>query len=134
MNIWGNGHLGANGHFGTDELWSKWALGANGQFGANRYLGHWGHVGTRTNRHLKKRALWTDGRWGKWEQMGIRKNDINKWALGAYEHQRNVRANGHFAIDVYGYRGLMSTWRKGAPGQLALGEVSIAGKLTLWGK
>ena len=63
--------------------------------------------------------------------MGTRKNDINKCALGAYEHQRKIRANGHFAIDVYGYRGLMSTWKKGVPGQMALGEMSIAGILTL---
>ena len=40
------------------------SFGASGQFGANSYLGHWGHGGTGTNRHLRKWALWTDGRWG----------------------------------------------------------------------
>ena len=59
--------------------------------------------------------------------MGTRKNDINKWVLGAYEHQKNIRANGHFAIDVYGYRGLMSTWRKGAPGQMNTGANGTGG-------
>ena len=59
--------------------------------------------------------------------MGTRKNDINKWAFGAYEHQRKIRANGHFAIDVYGYRGLMSTWRKGAPGQMNTGANGTGG-------
>ena len=126
MGIWGNRHFGANRHFGTDKLWGKWALWAiRGKY---RYLGHWGHGGTETNRHLEKWAFWTYGRWGKWGQMGTRKNDINKWALGAYEHQRKIRANEHFAIDVYGYWGLMSTCRIGAPGQMALGEMSIAGK------
>ena len=59
--------------------------------------------------------------------MGTRKNDINKWALGAYEHQRKIRANEHFAIDVYGYRGLMSTWRKGATGQMNTGANGAEG-------
>ena len=86
MSIWGNGHFGANGYFGTDE------------------------------------------HWGRWVQMGTRKNDINSWALGAYEHQRKIRANGHFAIDVYGYRGLMSTWRKGAPGRMNIGANGYWGK------
>ena len=53
--------------------------------------------------------------------MGTGKNNISKWALGAYEHQRKLRPNGHFAIDVYGYRGLMSTYRKGAPRQMSTG-------------
>ena len=79
MGIWGNGH------FGTDEHWGRWALGKNEQIGVNRYLGHWKHWGTGTNRHLgkwtlqSKWAFWTDGRWGKWGQMGTRKNDINNW-------------------------------------------------------
>ena len=60
--------------------------------------------------------------------MGTRKNDINNWDLGAYEHQRKLRGNGHFAIDVYGYRGLMSTWRKGAPGQMNTGANGHWGK------
>ena len=59
--------------------------------------------------------------------MGTRKNDINKWALGSYEHQRKIRANEYFAIDVYDYRGLMSTWRKGAPGQMNTGANGTGG-------
>ena len=59
--------------------------------------------------------------------MDTRKNDINKWALEVYEHQRKIRANVHFAIDVYGYQGLMSTWRKGAPGQMNTGANGTGG-------
>ena len=60
MDVWGNGHLGANGHFRTDELWSKSALGANG------HLGKWaaGKMSTRANRQL--------GQIGTLRQMGIR--------------------------------------------------------------
>ena len=45
MDVWGNGHFGANGHFGTDEHWGKWALGANG---------HLGKMGSRKNENQGK--------------------------------------------------------------------------------
>ena len=61
--------FGASGHWRQMRTWGKWAaekmstrasehfgqMGTLGQMGTNE---HWGHVGTGTNEHLGKWALW----------------------------------------------------------------------------
>ena len=117
MGTLGSMSFGVSGHWGKMGNLGQIGISNIGGMGGLGQIDIWG-----------KWALCTDGRWGKWGQMGTRKNDINKWALGAYEHQRKIRANGHFAINVYGYRWLMSTWRKGAPGQMNTGANGHWGK------
>ena len=115
MNIWRNGHLGANLHFATDEHWGKWALGANmgtwnnehqvkfipGQtsrlFAANEHFGSNGHFGN--DEHWGKWALGENGQLGL---MGTRKN----------EHQ-GKSANGYLGpMDIGAIRG---HWGEMAP-------------------
>ena len=60
--------------------------------------------------------------------MGTRKNDMNKWALGHKSTRGKLRQMG-IAIDVYGYWGLMSTWRKKATGQMSTGGNEHCGQI-----